>query len=396
MSDCKIYAKIIEEKANNQIQTLISQPAFSSAKIRIMPDVHAGAGCVIGFTADMGDKIIPNIVGVDIGCGMLVAKLKQKASEINFAEVDEAIHRYVPAGFGIHEKPVMTMPIIKTLLCYDDLQNHERFEASIGTLGGGNHFIEIDRDDYDDAYLVIHTGSRNLGKQVCMYYQKLAEELSVNIGRAVNDAVDMLKKAHKEQDIQTEVEKLKAELREKVVPKELSYLTGGSRYEYLHDMDICQRYACANRITILDRIIEHTSLDYDENECFETVHNYISFDDNIIRKGAVRANAGERLIIPMNMRDGSLICIGKGNPDWNCSAPHGAGRIMSRAQAKRDLTMEEYKNSMDGIFTTSVDGSTLDEAPMAYKPMEAIVDCIGDTVEIEKVIKPIYNFKAAE
>lgn len=398
--DLKIFTDLIEPEASNQIYRLMAQPAFSDCKVRIMPDVHAGAGCVIGFTADLGDKVIPNIVGVDIGCGMLTVMI-HRDSNVDLEKLDEVIHNHIPSGFDIHDRPYMQYPYIKNLYCYDQLKNRDRFEQSICTLGGGNHFIEVDEHPNGTKFLVIHTGSRNLGKQVAEYYQKVALDQFYNKDiqkQRQNALIESLTTAGLQRLIQYEVQKLKSEFNASGalnIPKDLCYLEGDLRKHYLHDMGICQDYAKTNRFQIAKEIFDKMqwgSLALG----FETIHNYIDIESNIVRKGAVSAKDGERLLIPINMRDGCLLCRGKGNPDWNYSAPHGAGRLMSRKKAKETLSLEDYKDSMAGIHTTSVGADTIDEAPMAYKPIESILDNIKDTVEVEAILKPIYNFKASE
>lgn len=402
MSNLKIFTNNIEPEALNQIYTLIKQPAFADCKIRIMPDVHAGTGCVIGFTADLGDKVIPNIVGVDIGCGMLTVELGKE--DIDFIEFDRIIHENVPSGFNVNNRRCVQFNELKDLRCYNGLKNIERIELSLGTLGGGNHFIEVDADADGVKYLVIHTGSRNLGKQVAEYYQKLAVELVQGKGE-LYAMQEKLIADYTAQGRKAEIQKAIAELRRKFspnplgIPKELCYLTGKHREDYLHDMKICQRFAEINRREIANQIIRNLygcDIARRDLPMFETVHNYIEFGTNIVRKGAISAKAGEKLLIPINMRDGCIIGIGKGNDDWNCSAPHGAGRIMSRSKAKETLSLEEFKESMSGIYTTSVSLSTIYEAPMVYKSMEEIITNIADTVEILKIIYPIYNFKASK
>lgn len=396
MSDLKIFTENIEPEALNQIYTLVKQPAFADCKVRIMPDVHAGAGCVIGFTADLGDKVIPNIVGVDIGCGMLTVDLGK--IEIDFAALDSAIRRRIPSGRNVHEAYCVRFDL-KQLHCFSALKNVERLESSIGTLGGGNHFIEIDTDSEGTKYLIIHTGSRNLGKQVAEYYQKLAIEI-MHGKHGFCVMREKLIADYKAQGRKAEIQKAIAELRREHdpnslgIPKELCYLTGEHRENYLHDMEICQRFATINRHVIAS--ILTTEMGWRSFGEFETVHNYIEFGSNMVRKGAISAKAGEKLLIPINMRDGCIIGVGKGNEDWNCSAPHGAGRIMSRSKAKELVSLAEFEDSMKGIYTTSVGQSTIDEAPMVYKPMAEIVENIADTVDILKIIKPVYNYKASE
>lgn len=400
MSDLKIFTDNIEPQALNQIYTLIKQPAFEDCKVRIMPDVHSGAGCVIGFTADLGDKVIPNIVGVDIGCGMLTVELGN--IDIDLAKLDEVIRKYAPNGRSVHEtEDNFSESIINQLYCKDNLKNVDWLKRSCGTLGGGNHFIEIDIDDDGNKYLVIHSGSRNIGKQVAEIYQQMAiDDLSgaKDLEEESQKLIEDYKRTGRQKDIQREIAELKRKFQPKLsVPKELSYLTGEHREMYLHDMKLCQEFAKVNRITIVDQILihlfGHSAALYNT---FETIHNYIEHDTNIVRKGAISAKEGEIVLIPINMRDGCIIGKGKGNPDWNYSAPHGAGRIMSRSKAKETVSLEEFEQSMQGIYTTSVNRSTIDESPMAYKPIDEIVANIQDTVEIVKIIKPIYNFKASE
>ena len=397
-SEAIIFTDDIEEEATEQIKELCSQPFAKGCKIRIMPDTHAGKSCVIGFTADLKDKVIPNIVGVDIGCGMLTISLGKE--EIDLEKLDETIKKYVPSGMNVHEGRMVRYPELQNLYCYRMLRNSKRIERSIGTLGGGNHFIEIDKDKNDNKYLIIHSGSRNLGTQVAEYYQKLAVDLCSGkedyfIKR--DELIDTFKKEGRRKEIQKELKKLKEKYDSvfPTYPKELCFLSGKYREEYLHDMSICQEYAVLNRNTIADIILKRMfNKSLSDYESFNTTHNYINFKDNIIRKGSVSAYKGEKLLIPINMRDGSLICIGKGNENWNYSAPHGAGRLMSRTKAKEVLNLEEFKDSMKGIYTSSVSENTLDEAPMVYKPMEEIINNIQETVEILEIIKPIYNFKA--
>lgn len=393
----KIFTKNIEEQAINQINELLKQETFKNSKVRIMPDVHAGKGCVIGFTGNLGEKVIPNIVGVDIGCGMLCVELGN--IDLNLERLDKIIREYVPSGMNVHENQRYKFLELEQLYCYKLLKNKDNWlEKSMGTLGGGNHFIEIDIDENDNKYLVIHTGSRNLGKQVAEIYQEKAikycsyeDELKEEKQKIIKE----YKVSGKEKDIQNKLIEISKKYAGKTkLPKDLCYLEGKLREDYLHDMKICQEFAVENRKEIAFIIMSKMNLDY--IDCFETIHNYISFEDNIVRKGAISAKKGEMVLIPMNMRDGCIIGIGKGNDDWNCSAPHGAGRIMSRMQAKETFNLDEYKESMKNIYTTSVNENTIDEAPFVYKPMQEIIDNIGDTVGIIKIIKPIYNFKANE
>lgn len=402
--DLKIFTDNIEKKAREEINLLLEHETFKNSKIRIMPDVHAGMGCVIGFTGNLGDKVIPNIVGVDIGCGMLCVELGN--IELDLEKLDNIIKKYVPSGFEVHNERKVSFDKLKGLKCYRELRDTKRLEKSLGTLGGGNHFIEIDIDEDNNKYLIIHTGSRNLGKQVAEYYQELANQLCNYNMSEYHDKKQNLIKEYKEQgrkqEIQTALEELKKEyqVNKNKIPKDLAYLEGHYREDYLHDMKLCQEFATLNRITIAKTILcflwKRLEVDSRNWISFETIHNYISFEDNIVRKGAISARKGERVLIPMNMKDGCIIAVGKGNDDWNQSAPHGAGRIMSRMRAKEELDLEDYKASMKGIYSTSVNSQTLDEAPMVYKPMDEIINNIGDTVEIEKITKPIYNFKASD
>ena len=363
-----------------------------------MPDVHAGAGCVIGFTGNLGDKVIPNIVGVDIGCGMLCVELGN--IDIDLEKLDKIIRQYIPSGMNVHEQKVKDYDFTQ-LYCYKELKNKDGWlEKSLGSLGGGNHFIEIDKDDENNKYLVIHTGSRNLGKQVAEIYQNKAIEYC-SYKKEMNDEKQIIIKEYKEQGREKEIQQALIEINNKYngktkLPKDLCYLEGKNREDYLHDMKLCQEFAILNREEIMSVILSFLNYPSNYFSYFHTIHNYINFEDNIVRKGSISARKGERVIIPMNMRDGCIIGIGKGNEDWNYSAPHGAGRTMSRNIARKILNMEDYKNSMDGIYTTSVNEETIDEAPMVYKPMEEIIEHIKDTVEVIKIIKPIYNFKASE
>ena len=397
MSDLKIFTDLVEPEAVNQVYNLIKQPAFQDCKVRIMSDVHAGAGCVIGFTADLGDKVIPNIVGVDIGCGMLTIELGKQ--EINLEKLDNVIRKNVPNGKNVHGHRVVKFDKLLQLNCYRELKDTKRIERSIGTLGGGNHFIEIDVDDEGNKYLIIHSGSRNLGKQVAEYYQNLAIELMQGkdeLYKKQEELIAEYKRLGKRKEIESAIKELHRTFNPNKlnIPKELCYLEGKYRDDYLHDMSICQEYASLNRESIADIILASMRLNWTDS--FETIHNYIEFDSNIVRKGAISAKKDELLLIPINMKDGCIIGKGKGNEDWNYSAPHGAGRLMSRSKAKELFKLDEFKNVMNGIYTTCVNQSTLDESPMAYKPIESILENIQDTVDIIKIIKPIYNFKASE
>jgi tRNA-splicing ligase RtcB len=397
MADLKIFAKTVEQEAIDQVNLLLSQDAFKDCKVRIMPDTHAGKGCVIGFTADLGDKVIPNIVGVDIGCGMRTVYLGQ--IDLDLHKVDDVIRAFVPSGKNVHEGRIVKFPKLQELRCYRELKDTKRLERSIGTLGGGNHFIEVDIDNDNNRYLIIHTGSRNLGKQVADLYQDLAFEIMKGKDKFLEEQEQLINE-YKEQgrrsEIQEAIKQLKINYKESEIniPKELCYLSGKFREDYLHDMRICQEFAVINRETIVNIILNKLGLQAIES--FETIHNYIDLESNIVRKGAISAKQDEPLLIPINMRDGCIFGRGKGNQDWNCSAPHGAGRLMSRTKAREMLNLEDYQNSMNGIYTTSVNNETIDEAPMAYKSMDEILECIKDTVIVDRILKPIYNYKASE
>ena len=384
----KIFTDLVDEKSIGQVKTLLDQEFVTGSKIRMMPDIHAGAGCTIGTTMTVRDRICPNLVGVDIGCGMLTVKLSSLC-KMDLERLDRVIREYIPAGFNIRDTAhsLYMNTRVCELLCYDSI-DVDRVKRSIGTLGGGNHFIEVDRDDQGYYYLVIHTGSRHLGVEVAEYYQNWGyETMKQDYKNRRNEVIDRLKVEGREKEITTFLSELKFD-----IPKDLCPVGGKLFRSYIHDMEIVQAYAKWNRLAIADEIV--VRMGWETIDDFETVHNYIDTKDMILRKGAVSAKDGELLLIPINMRDGSLICRGKGNPDWNYSAPHGVGRLYGRMEAKRRFSVEEYRESMNGIFTTSVGDDTLDECPMAYKPMGAIVDNIGDTVDILKVIKPVYNFKA--
>lgn len=391
MENVKIFASIIDDATKQQVTELASSEAYDGCQIRVMPDCHAGTGCTIGSVIKFEDRIVPNTVGVDIGCGMLVIELGQQ--NIDLRLVDEVIHKYVPSGFNIHETPLIDFD----MNFHAPIKDVQYVLNSIGTLGGGNHFIEIDIDDDGNKYLVIHSGSRNLGVQVCKYWQEVGIKklrIKPDKGRKKENAeiVARLKAEGRQNEIQDVLQKIKRNAN--ILPKDLAYIEGDDLQHYLEDMEKCQFYAFGNRYEIGQILIEYAHLK--PIGWFHTTHNYIDIETKIIRKGAISAKVGEEVIIPMNMRDGSLICVGKGNEDWLCSAPHGAGRIMSRKQATEQLSMVDFRKSMDGIYTTSVDESTIDEAPMAYKSAEIIKEDIKDTVKIVKVIKPIYNFKASE
>ncbi len=389
----KVFTDVVDETSIAQVIELCNQGFVSGSKIRMMPDIHAGAGCTIGTTMTIKDKVCPNLVGVDIGCGMYTLQLKEK--HIEFGKLDEIIRQYIPSGFNVrvtaHRLAEQTR--LSELRCLKHI-NRDRAEMSIGTLGGGNHFIEVDKDDEDSLYLVIHSGSRHLGKEVANYYQNLGyEKLNCCDENEIKTLVKTLKATGKQRQIEAEIKKLKSVKRTNI-PKDLAYVEGTDFDDYLHDMEIVQEFAMLNRRAMADVIIRQMKLHVVDE--FTTTHNYIDIQNHILRKGAVSAETGEKLLIPINMRDGSLLCVGKGNEDWNCSAPHGAGRLMSRAAAKESFTVSEFKNQMRGIYTTSVNSSTLDECPMTYKSINDIVDNIGPTAEIIKIIKPVYNFKAGE
>lgn len=383
----------LETKAYEQIKTVCDTSAFADAKIRIMPDVHAGMGCTIGTTVTVTDKVVPGMVGVDIGCGMETVKLAE--TELPLGKLDAVIRMNIPCGYAVRNAPHRFNGEIdlNELRCANDV-NLDRAEKSIGTLGGGNHFIEIDKDEEGSLYLVVHSGSRHLGREVAEYYQEQGRKaLWGGAKYQVFDIINKLKAEGRDKEIEATVKALKKE-HEIPVPKELAYVEGKLFDDYIHDMKIVQKFAALNRKAMTEVILSEMKLT--ETERFTTVHNYIDTESMILRKGAVSAKKGEKLLIPINMRDGSLICIGKGNPDWNFSAPHGAGRLMSRKKALNELSMEEYRVQMEGVYSTCVVSETLDESPMAYKSMDEIVANIEPTAEIISRIKPIYNFKAAE
>lgn len=385
----KVFTDNIEQEAVSQIINLLNQEFVRDSQIRIMPDTHAGAGCTIGTTMTITDRVVPNLVGVDIGCGMETALLDDKHIELQ--RLDKIIHSFIPAGTSIREKthPFINQVDLSALRCIKHV-NLNRANLSMGTLGGGNHFIELDRDESGKFYLVIHSGSRNLGKQVAEYYQKAAAKDLETRRKDQSDLIRQLKSQGREQEIETTLRSLDF----LKVDKNLAFAEGQLFSDYLHDMEIIQQYALLNRKAMMQEIVKQ--MKFHVADSFTTIHNYIETDTMILRKGAISAKAGERVLIPINMRDGSLICMGKGNPDWNCSAPHGAGRLMSRSAAKASITLTQFKDSMEGIYSSTVGKSTIDESPFAYKPMEEIMENITDTAEILNVIKPVYNFKAAE
>ena len=410
--DVKIFTNNVEETAMGQIIEIANSPLGKNAHIRIMPDTHAGSGCVIGYTAKVTDKVAPSQIGVDIGCGMLAVNLGQV--DLDLKILDEIIHAYIPSGLNVRNKKADSNIDLKQLYCYNSLRRVDWLEKSLGTLGGGNHFIEVDVDNENNKYLIIHTGSRNLGKQVADIYQKIAITNMKGFGtkyqQAQNDLIKKLKEENKTSLINEELQKFKETYNSSDVklPNELCYLEYENKDSYLHDMKICQEFATQNRREIVTEILTKyfgNKILFNNNqiksgkssfEFFESIHNYISFEDNIIRKGSISAKKNELLIIPINMKDGCIIGLGKGNDDWNQSAPHGAGRIMSRSEAKKTINLEEYKDLMKDIYSTSVNYSTIDEAPQAYKALSEIVENIKESVDILKIIKPIYNFKASE
>lgn len=392
-STAKVFTDKIEEVAIAQIRQLCNMEYTSGSKIRIMPDVHAGAGCTIGTTMTISDNIVPNLVGVDIGCGMETIQISEKHIELE--KLDKLIYEKIPSGMNIRDTFHKYNEEIDLgqLRCSDQV-NLNRATRSIGTLGGGNHFIEASKDEDGNLYIVIHSGSRHLGKEVATLYQDLGyQRLNKNDQRSVTDLIAELKSQGREKEIQAAITELKKQVLTGI-PHSLAFVAEDLFEDYIHDMQIVQRFAELNRKAMVDEIIKGMKLKVTDQ--FTTIHNYIDTDARILRKGAVSAKLGEKLLIPINMRDGSLVCIGKGNEDWNCSAPHGAGRLMSRTQARNTFTVSEFKKQMKDIYTTSVSKDTLDECPMAYKDMSDIVDNIGPTADIVGIIKPIYNFKAGE
>lgn len=388
------YGKTVEDEAIGQIRRMCDYALTEGSRIRIMPDVHAGKGCTIGTTMTVKDKVCPNIVGVDIGCGMYTVRLADQT--LDYEKIDEACH-FVPSGMSVWEGRQERFDLTK-LKCYRSLKDTRRLERSLGTLGGGNHFIEIDRTSDGTYYLVIHSGSRNLGKQTAEIYQQLAIDLHTgkeDFFRQRDEIIRTYKEAGRRAEIQKALKELKKnyEIHALFVPEDLCWLYGSFLDDYLHDVEICQNFARRNREKMAEVILERTGMTGLEG--FHTIHNYIDTDEMILRKGAIAAHAGEKVLIPINMRDGSVLAKGKGIAEWNYSAPHGAGRLMSRTKAKSSLDMDAYKAAMEGIYTTSVNEDTLDEAPMAYKPMEEIIDVIRDSVDIIEIMKPVYNFKAS-
>ena len=387
------YATVVEETAIEQIRRMCDYALTENSKIRIMPDVHAGKGCTIGTTMTVKDKVCPNVVGVDIGCGMYTVKLAE--TDMNFERIDEACH-FIPSGMNVWEGRIERFDLT-ALRCFRSLHDSRRLERSLGTLGGGNHFIEIDKASNGTYYLIIHSGSRNLGKQVAEIYQQLAIDLHMGkeeYFKKKDDIIRTYKAEGRRTEIQSALAELKYNFETQVLdtPEDICWLYGTYLDDYLHDVEICQQFARQSREKMAEIILNRTGMS--ATDAFHTVHNYIDTKEMILRKGAIAAHEGERVLIPINMRDGSVIAIGRGNPEWNFSAPHGAGRLMSRAEAKETLDLDAYKAAMQGIYTTSVNEATLDEAPMAYKSLDSIVDVVGDSVDILDVMKPVYNFKA--
>ncbi len=395
----KIYTDVVDEKSLQQIKTLCDQEFTSGARIRLMPDVHAGAGCTIGTTMTIKDKIVPNLVGVDIGCGMetlMIHKDSEAAQKFDPAQLDMIIRKNIPCGFDIRKFEHQYVAEVE----WDNIKgiyNKHRAQLSLGTLGGGNHFIEADKDEEGNLYIVVHSGSRHAGLEIAEYYQEMAwRQLNGKTKADLDAMISQLKAEGRETEIEAKRVEMNAQIKTQI-PKDLAYVSGYLFDDYINDMRIMQHFAMLNRKAMINTISIGLHLKKEEIvDQFTTIHNYIDTENMILRKGAVSAQKGEKLLIPINMRDGSLICLGKGNEDWNCSAPHGAGRVMSRMKAKKELSMEEFKAEMSGIYSTTVTKETLDEAPMAYKTMDDIVANIGPTADILNVIKPIYNFKAAE
>lgn len=392
-NEAKIFTDTADEASIAQVRLLLDQEFTTGSRIRMMPDIHAGAGCTIGTTMTITDKIVPNLVGVDIGCGMETVAVREKHLELQ--KLDKLIYEKIPSGYHVREKThrYFEKVALEELYCYQHIHK-VRAEKSLGTLGGGNHFIEADTDSDGTIYLVVHSGSRHLGVEVAQYYQEEGyRALNGRTRKDLEQIIAELKSQGREQEIEKTIVARKSEQRTDI-PKTLAYVSGELLEQYIHDMKIVQYYAQMNRQAMMDEILKGMKLHVTEQ--FTTIHNYIDTDAGILRKGAVSAKKGEKLLIPVNMRDGSLICTGRGNDDWNQSAPHGAGRLMSRAAAKQSFTVSEFRRQMDGIYSTSVNKETLDECPMAYKGMDDIIRNIGDTAKVEKIIRPIYNFKAGE
>ena len=399
-----IYQSEIDEATRDQVQTIVDQPFVEGETIRIMPDCHAGAGCVIGTTMTINNgRVCPNLVGVDIGCGMYLVALKGiKEEDIDLDAFEKFIKTHVPTGREIHENRRVKFSDILNLKCYRELKDSGKFERAIGTLGGGNHFMELDKDSEGNIYFVVHTGSRNMGKQVADYYQNLADgicnrQMDAYFVEKAN-LIETYKAEGRKYEIQAALKALAQKYKENTnrVPKDLAWLEGEHLEEYLHDMDICQRYAQLNRETICREVCKFFDIDFDTAGKFETIHNYIDLEQKILRKGAIDCSAYKAVLIPLNMRDGSIIAEGKGNVNYNCSGPHGAGRLLSRNQAKENISLEDFEKSMEGIYTSCVSKETLDESPMAYKPIESVLPWIKETAEVVDIIKPLWNYKAKE
>ena len=396
----KIYTDNVEDSTKDQVMKLCNQETFKNSNIRIMPDCHAGKGCVIGTTMTVSERIVPNLVGVDIGCGMLTVELGNV--DLNLEKIDNYIKKNIPHGFKINEHAkVEYKKDIEKLLSFRELtKSSKEFNRALGSLGSGNHFIEINEDSKDNKYLIVHSGSRNLGNQVATYYQRKACDYHSGLDENFEQEKLQLMKRYKEKGKKKQIKKALVELKkehrkETEIPEELCYLEGKLMHDYLHDMDIIQKYADINRIVIAKRIIEDaTHLDFNKLNRFQTIHNYIDIDNMILRKGAISSQNGEKVLIPINMRDGSILAVGKGNKEWNYSAPHGAGRVLSRGDARKKLCLEEFKDSTKDIFTSSVNESTLDESPMAYKDIDEIISNTKETIDIIDILKPIYNFKS--
>lgn len=389
------YAKTIEDAAVEQIRRMCDYELTRDSKIRIMPDVHAGKGCTIGTTMTVTDKACPNIVGVDIGCGMFTVKLTDRT--LNFEAIDAAAHA-IPSGMDVWPGRVERFDLT-ALRCYRSLKDTRRLERSLGTLGGGNHFIEVDRSSDGAFWLVIHSGSRNLGKQVAGIYQQLAVDLHMgkeDYFRQREEIIRTYKEQGRRSEIQATLKMLEKnyKVRTSDVPADICWLYGTYLEDYLHDVEICQQFARRSREKMAQIMLEKTGMTAETS--FHTVHNYIDTGERMLRKGAIAAHKGETVLIPINMRDGSVLAVGKGNPEWNESAPHGAGRLMSRSEARETISIEDYRTSMAGIYTTSVNEQTIDESPMAYKSLADILDVIDDSVEVLDVMKPVYNFKASD
>ena len=389
----KVFATVIDDKTIEQIKELMNQKFVKDLSVRIMADCHAGAGCVIGTTMNITNCCVPSLVGVDIGCGMLCVKLGKM--DIDLIKLDRFVRKKIPSDNEVYSDIQDMEVVLEDLRCYEFLTNKSRHKKSMGTLGGGNHFIEIDKDDEENLYLVIHTGSRNLGKQVCEYYTNKAKvEYLKTKEKNFKSLIARYKRLHKEEKIEEGLNKLRDKYNK--VNIELIPLYGKSFNDYMHDMDICQRFANENRESIARRILEFLELKLEDFNYFHTIHNYINMNDRILRKGSISAYSNEEVLIPINMRDGSIIAKGKSNSDYNYSAPHGAGRVLSRAEAFKLITIDEFKDSMKGIYSTSVQPDTIDESPFAYKSIDDIIPNILPTVDIVSIIKPIYNFKACK